>query len=89
MAQKAFYMLQKQLTSEPVMAFPRSDWQYALIRDIATGTVNTPGGLSMILTQVDKYTNFYAISFASKQLKDTRKITHLFYWKLQQQCGEG
>jgi hypothetical protein len=23
MAQKAFYMLQKQLTSEPVMAFPR------------------------------------------------------------------
>jgi len=67
MAQKAFYMLQKQLTSEAVMAFPRSDWQYALIRDIATGTVNTPGGLSMILTQVDKYANFYAISFASKQ----------------------
>jgi len=32
-ALKAFYTLQKQLTSEPVMAFPKSDQQYALITD--------------------------------------------------------
>ncbi len=69
-ALKAFYILQKQLTSEPVMAFPKSDRQYALITDAATGTADTPGGLGAILTQVDKEGNFHAISFASRQLKD-------------------
>jgi len=66
----AFYILQKQLTSEPVMAFPKSDRQYALITDAATGTADTPRGLGAILTQVDKEGNFHAISFASRQLKD-------------------
>jgi hypothetical protein len=46
----AFYILQKQLTSEPVMAFPKANRQYALITDAATGTANTPGGLGVILT---------------------------------------
>jgi hypothetical protein len=69
-ALKAFYILQKQLTSEPVMAFPKSDQQYALITDAATGMADTPGGLGAILTQVDKEGNFHAISFASRQLKD-------------------
>jgi transposase InsO family protein len=69
-ALKAFYILQKQLTSEPVMAFPKADRQYALITDAATGTADTPGGLGAILTQVDKDGNFHAISFASRQLKD-------------------
>jgi RNase H-like domain found in reverse transcriptase len=57
-------------SSEPVMAFPKSDRQYALITDMATRTVDTPGGLGAILTQVDKDGNFHAISFASRQLKD-------------------
>jgi hypothetical protein len=69
-ALKAFYILQKQLTSEPVMAFPKADRQYALITDAATGTADTPGGLGAILTQVDTDGNFHAISFASRQLKD-------------------
>jgi Reverse transcriptase (RNA-dependent DNA polymerase) len=38
-ALQAFYTLQKQLTSEPVMAFLKADRQYALITDAATGTV--------------------------------------------------
>jgi hypothetical protein len=67
---KAFYILLKQLTSEPVMAFPKSDREYALIPDAATGTADTPGGLGAILTQVDQDGNFHAISFASRQLKD-------------------
>jgi len=67
---KVFYILQKQLTSEQVMAFPKSDRQYALITDAATGTAYTPGGLGAILTQVDKEGNFHAISFVSRQLKD-------------------
>jgi Reverse transcriptase (RNA-dependent DNA polymerase)/RNase H-like domain found in reverse transcriptase len=69
-ALKAFYILQKLLTSEPVMAFPKSDRQYALITDAATGTADTPGGLGAILTQVDKEGKFHTISFASRQLKD-------------------
>jgi hypothetical protein len=72
-AMAAFINLRKQLISEPVMAFPRLDRQYALITDAATGTANTPGGLGAILTQVDKNGKFYAISFASCQLKDHEK----------------
>jgi hypothetical protein len=65
--------LRKQLISEPVIAFPRIDCQYALITDVAKGTAETPGGLCAILTQVDKDGKFYAISFASQQLKDHKK----------------
>jgi hypothetical protein len=53
-ALQAFYALHKQLTSEPVMAFPKADRQYALITDAATVTANTPGGLGAILAQVHK-----------------------------------
>ncbi len=69
----AFRVLQQQLTSDLVMAFPRSDRQYALITDAATGTANFSGGLGAILTQVDKNGSHYAISFASRQLKDHEK----------------
>jgi hypothetical protein len=55
------------------MAFPRTDHQYALITDAATGTADTPGGLGAILTQVDQDGKFYAISFASRKLKDHEK----------------
>jgi hypothetical protein len=55
------------------MAFPKADRQYALITDAAMGTADTPGGLGAILTHVDKNGNFYAISFASRQLKDHEK----------------
>ena len=72
-AKAAFNILRRQLISEPVMAFPKLDRQYALITDAATGTAETPGGLGAILTQVDKDSKFYAISFASRQLKDHEK----------------
>jgi len=67
-AQQAFKVLQQQL-----MAFPRSDRQYALITDAATGTADEQGSLSAILTQIDKEGNHFAISFASRQLKDHEK----------------
>jgi RNase H-like domain found in reverse transcriptase len=60
------------------MAFPKADWQYALNTDEATGTADTPGGHGVILTQVDKEENFYAISFASRQLKDHKKNYSFF-----------
>jgi hypothetical protein len=72
-AMDTFITLRKQLISEPVMAFPQLDRQYILITDAATGTTDTPGGLGAILTQVDKDGKFYAISFASHQLKNHEK----------------
>jgi hypothetical protein len=44
-ATQAFYALQKQLTFEPVMAFPKADRQNPLITDAAMGTADMPGGL--------------------------------------------
>jgi hypothetical protein len=70
-ALQAFYALQKQLTSEPVMAFPKANRQYGLITDMAMGTADTPA--EPIPPELDKEGNFYAISFASCQLKDHEK----------------
>ncbi len=72
-ALQAFYALQKQLTSEPVMAFPKADGQYTQITDAATGMADTPGRLGAILTQIKKEGNFYTISFASQQLNNYKK----------------
>jgi hypothetical protein len=47
--------------------------QYALITDAATGSADFTGGLGAILTQMDQHGNHYAISFASRQLKDHEK----------------
>jgi hypothetical protein len=69
----AFCILQNSLTSEAVMAFPRANCQYALITDAATGMADTAGGLGAILTQKDEFNNFFAISYASRQLKDHEK----------------
>jgi hypothetical protein len=72
-AMDAFCILQNSLTSQPVMAFPQPDCQYALITDVATGMADTAGGLGTILTQKDEFDNFFAISYASRQLKDHEK----------------
>jgi Reverse transcriptase (RNA-dependent DNA polymerase)/RNase H-like domain found in reverse transcriptase len=72
-AMDAFCILQNSVTSEPVMAFPRADRQYALITDATTGTADTASGLGAILTQKDEFDNFYAISYTSRQLKDHEK----------------
>jgi hypothetical protein len=69
-AMDAFCILKISLVSEPVMAFPRADRQYALIADATTGTADTAGGLGTIFTQKDQFDNFYTISYASHQLKD-------------------
>jgi len=62
-----FKVLQQQLMSEPVMVFPHSETHYALITEVATGTADSSSSLGAILTQIDDH---FAISFASRQLKD-------------------
>jgi hypothetical protein len=68
-----FKVLQQQLTSEPVMAFPYSDRHYSLITDAAKGRADSSGGLGAILRQVDGHGYHFAISFVSRQLKDHQK----------------
>jgi hypothetical protein len=58
------------------MDFPRSDRQYALITDTATGTADSSGGLGAIVTQVDKNGNHYAILLLPDDSKIMRKIIH-------------
>ncbi len=72
-SRKALFVLQRHLTSEPVMAFPKSDQKSELITDAVTRTAKTQGGLGAILNQVDKVGNVYAISFASRHFKDHEK----------------
>jgi len=72
-AMDAFCILKNSLISEHVMAFPCSEHQYAQIMDSATGTADTTGGLDAISTQKDQFENFYAISYAPRQLKDHEK----------------
>jgi hypothetical protein len=43
-ALKAFNFLKQQLVSNPVVAYPRADRQYALIVDASTGSATEAGG---------------------------------------------
>ena len=59
----------------PVVAFPRSDRQYALIVDASTGPASVEGGMGAILAQVDSQGAFHVISYGSCQLVNYEKIT--------------
>ncbi len=52
-----------------MLAYPRSDHQYALITDTSFGDENTASVLSAILTQLDEKGQFYAIAYASCKLQ--------------------
>ena len=68
-ALKAFKELQSYLCSEPVMAYPRRDRQYALITDASLGVDGQPGGLGAILTQIDQKGEHHAVAYASRRLQ--------------------
>ncbi len=70
------------------MAFPCADHQYFLITNAATGTADTADSLGTILTQKDKFDKYSAISYASCNLRITKKIIHrCFYLNPQLLCG--
>ena len=48
-ADTAFYRLRAALTSDPIVAYPKSVKQYSLIVDTSAGTATTPGGMGFIL----------------------------------------
>ena len=72
-AMDAYEILRRQLIFEPVMAYPRSDRQYALITDASTGSSTIKVWLGAILTQSDNKGHHHAIAYASRQLKDHEK----------------
>jgi transposase InsO family protein len=69
-ARIAFQRLRKALLSDPVLALPRPDRQFAVIVDAATGSETTTGGLGAILSQIDNQGKFHAICYASRRLND-------------------
>ncbi len=72
-ALKAFTKLQRQLSSEPVLAFPRADREYAPITNATSATANLPSDLSAILVQTDTEGQVHIISHTSRQLKENEK----------------
>jgi len=82
-ALRAFWHLQSLLCSQPVLAYPRADRQYALITDASFGDDHTAGGLGAILTQIDKEHNFYLIAYASRKLQKHEKNYTPFLLQMQ------
>jgi hypothetical protein len=80
---RAFRHLQSLLCSEPVLAYPRSDRQYALITNASFGDENTEGGLGAILTQLDNTGKFYIIAYASHKLQKYEKNYTPFLLEMQ------
>ena len=82
-ALRAFKTLQLALTSDPVVAYPRSDRQYALIVDASTGSATSEGGLGAILAQIDSQNQFHVISYGSRQLIDQEKNNSPYLLEMQ------
>jgi hypothetical protein len=66
-----------------VLAYPRSDRQYALITDASFGDETTAGGLGAILTQLDEKGQFYVIAYASRKLQKYEKNYTPFLLEMQ------
>jgi hypothetical protein len=72
-ALEAFMTLQTQLSRQPALAFPRTDWNYLLITGAYTPDQNSPGGLCATLAQRNDNGKVQIISHASRQLKENEK----------------
>ena len=62
---KAFYTIKNALISEPVVAFPRADHQFALISEAYPAFGHNEGCLSATLCQIDDQGSFHVLSYAS------------------------
>ena len=82
-ALRVFRHLQSLLCSQPVLAYPRADRQYALITDASFGDEHTAGGLGAILTQIDNQGKFYVIAYASRKLQKHEKNYTPFLLEMQ------
>ena len=83
LALKAFKELQTYLCSEPVVAYQRQDWPYALITDASSGIDQQPGGLGAILMQIDEKGEHCVIIYASCKLQKHEANYTLFHLEMQ------
>jgi Reverse transcriptase (RNA-dependent DNA polymerase)/RNase H-like domain found in reverse transcriptase len=72
-ALEAFKTLQNQLSKQPALAFPRTDWDYLLITEAHLPDQDSPGGLCANLAQRNDKGKIQIISHASRQLKENEK----------------
>jgi Reverse transcriptase (RNA-dependent DNA polymerase)/RNase H-like domain found in reverse transcriptase/Integrase zinc binding domain/Integrase core domain len=79
----SFRELQSILCSEPVVDYPRSSREYALITDACLGDDKHPGGLGAILTQIDEKKEFRVIAYASRKLQKHEKNYTPFLLEMQ------
>ena len=82
-AYQAYRHLQTILCSEPVVDYPRTDRQYALITDACVGDDKHPGGLGAILTQIDNKLEHKVIAYASRKLQKHEKNYTPFLLEMQ------
>ncbi len=80
---RAFHHLQLLLCPQPVLAYPRSDRQYALITDASFWDETKAGGLRAILLQLDEKDQFYVIAYASRKLQKYEKNYTPFLLEMQ------
>ncbi len=71
-AMEAFCILKNSLVSEPVMAFPSSDRQYALITDAATGTADRRH--KMVISTQKQWTGYRQHYWNMILSSSTRKV---------------
>ncbi len=69
-AKKSFEDLKLALINEPVVAYPRSDRQFHLYMDAATGGATSSGGFGAILGQPNDHNKLQVVAYASRSLKD-------------------
>jgi hypothetical protein len=69
-AKKSFEDLKSALINEPVVAYPRSDRQFHLYVDAATGGATSSGGFGAILGQPNDHNKLQVVAYASRSLKD-------------------
>ncbi len=74
-ALEAFKTLQTQLSKQPALAFPRTDWNYLLITGAYTPDQNSTGGLCATLAQRNEKGKVQIISHSSRQLKENEITT--------------
>ena len=72
-ALEAFKTLQTQLSKQPALAFPITDWDYLLITEAYLPDQDSPGGLCANLAQRNDKGKVQIISHASRQLKENEK----------------
>ena len=64
---QAFYTIRDALISEPVAAFPRADWKFALVSEANQPSSLQKGCMSASLCQIDEHGSFHVLSHASRQ----------------------